>query len=152
MRKSSVCILTLALMLGTAALSLAADAKAPAAKDQTTASGSATTSTTTDTTGTTTTKTTKTKTHKAACKPAAGSVASKDDAAKSFVVHPKTGADRTFMTNDKTSYWKGKKKATWADLAVGDNVHVTCMMDGTNEVAKSVKMSTPKAAAADMKH
>jgi hypothetical protein len=145
MRKTSVCILTLALMVGTAALSLAADAKAPASKDQagatTTSSGSATTSTTT----TTETKPAKpAKTHKAACKASHGTVASKDDAAKSFVVHPKTGADDTYMTNDKTSYWHGKKKATWADLAVGDNVHVTCWMDGTNMVAKTVKMAAPK--------
>jgi hypothetical protein len=79
------------------------------------------------------------------CKPSHGTVASRDDAAKSFVVHPKTGADATFMTSDKTSYWNGKKKATWADLAVGDNVHVTCStMDGTNQVAKTVKISAAK--------
>jgi len=143
MRKTSVCILTLALMVGTAALSLAADTKAPASKDQaaatTTSAGSATTTTTT------TTETKPPKAKKApACKPSHGTVASKDDTAKSFVVHPKTGADATFMTNDKTSYWHGKKKATWADLAVGDNVHVTCWMDGTNMVAKTVKMAAAK--------
>ena len=138
MRKTSVCILTLALMGGTAAMAMAQAAG---------------TSTSTGATTTTTTTTTK-KPVTSHCKAAHGSVASKDDTAKSFTVHPKAGADMTFMTNDKTSYWHGKKKATWADLATGDNVHVTCMMDGTNMVAKTVKMSTPKAASTDsgMKH
>jgi hypothetical protein len=139
MRKS-VCILTMALMFGTVALAMAADTKAPATKDQGTMAAPAGSTTTTTTDTTTKTKTTTTK-----CKAGMGTIASKEDSAKSFVVHPKKGDDMTFMTNDKTKYWENGKTSDWAGVTVGDHTSVTCGMDGTNMVAKTVKSHTPKA-------
>jgi hypothetical protein len=136
MRKS-VCILSFALILG-----------AVAAFAQTGSTGTGTTGT-----GTTTTTTTTTTTHKghhkgAAAKSAHGSVAAKDDTAKTITVHPKTGSDWTFDTNDSTKYWLSGKAATWADVAVGQNATVTYKVDGDKKWATKVKLSTPKTAPA----
>jgi|SRR5579863_160640 len=135
MRKTSVCIMTIALLLCAAAVMAAPAASTSAAP----AASSTTGSTATTTTTTTTTK-------KATCKGGSGEVSAKDDTAKTITVHPKTGADWTFTTNDKTSYWMGKKKATWADIATGQTAHISCTMDGTNMVATKVRLSAPKAA------
>jgi hypothetical protein len=113
-----------------------AQTSAPAAPPAT----STTTSTTSTTSSTgTTTKTTKTKHHPAA-KTAKGDIASVDDANKSFVVHPATGTDWTFKTNDKTSYWVGKTKGSWADVKAGVDVTVTYKNDGTDNWATRVKI------------
>jgi hypothetical protein len=72
------------------------------------------------------------------CRSMTGNVTSKDFAAKTFTVHPKSGADRSFSTTDETTFWEGKTKASWADLATGRNVFVTCTTDGVIERAKSV--------------
>jgi hypothetical protein len=135
-------ILTLVLCVAAAV----AYAQAPAAAGSTASTGAATT--TTGTTGTTSTTTTTTKTkHAAAAKSAKGSIASVDDTAKSFTVHPKTGSDWTFKTNDKTSYWNGKKKGTWADVKQGSDVTVWYKNDGTDNWATRVKIAAPMAAA-----
>jgi hypothetical protein len=146
MRKSSVCIITIALLLCAGAVMAApttSTSTAPAANS--TQMGGAPAATTPAAT-TTTTTTTKATTKKVACKAVSGSVSAKDDTAKTITVKPKTGADVTFTTNDKTSYMMGKKKATWADVAADQTAHVTCTMDGTNMVAKTVKLAAPKAA------
>jgi hypothetical protein len=140
MRKTSVCIMTLALLLCAVAVFAAPAASTTAAP--------AASSTTAATTGTTATTTTTTTTKKASsCKGGSGEVSAKDDTAKTITVHPKTGSDMTFTTNDKTTYWMGKKKATWADIATGQTAHVACTMDGTNMVASKVRLAAPKATA-----
>jgi hypothetical protein len=110
---------------------------------------SATTGTTSSTTGTTTTTTTTTKTkgkHGYAHKTYRGTVASVDQAGKSFVVHPAKGADITLKVNDKTKYTpKGK---TWDDVKVDAKVSGTYHNDGTDNWALTVHIAGPKAAAA----
>jgi len=101
--------------------------------------GAATTSATGTTTSTTPTKTK----HAAAAKSAKGSVASVDDTAKSFTIHPKIGSDWTFKTNEKTTYWFGKKKGTWADVKQGSDVTVYYKNDGTDNWATRVKIAEP---------
>jgi hypothetical protein len=133
-------ILTLVLCMAAAI----AYAQAPAAGSSTgTSSTSATTST-----GTTTTTTTTTKKSHAASHSVKGSVASVDATAKSFVVHPATGADVTLKVNDKTTYWVGKKKGTWDDVKVGANVRSSYHPDGTDNWALAVHIMAEKAAPA----
>lgn len=131
-------ILTLVLCVAAAM----AYAQAPAA-----GTGSSTSSTTTST-GTTTTTTTPAKKSHAASHNVKGSVASVDATAKSFVVHPATGADVTLKVNDKTTYWVGKKKGTWDDVKVGANVHSSYHPDGTDNWALAVHISAAAAAPA----
>ncbi|MDP9121592.1 MAG: hypothetical protein M3O15_09535 [Acidobacteriota bacterium] len=132
MRKTSVCVLSSLLLIFVAAFAFAAPAatngSAPAAS-----SGMASDTTTT---------TTKMKHHHAASgmHHAKGTVASVDATAKTITVHPKTGADWTFKTDDKTSYWMGSKKGTWDDVKTGSTVSVTYKADGTDKVATSVKV------------
>jgi hypothetical protein len=113
---------------------------------QTGTTASTTTSTATSTGGGTTTTTTTTKPHHAAGKSVRGSIASVDATAKSFVVHPKTGADVTVKVNDKTKYTpKGK---TWDDVKADANVTVWYKNDGTDNWATTVHFWVPKAAKA----
>jgi hypothetical protein len=134
-------ILTLVLCVAAAI----AYAQAPAAGSAA-GTGSSTTSTS-SATGTTTTTTTTKKSH-AAAHSVKGSVASVDATAKSFVVHPATGADVTLKVNDKTTYWVGKKKGTWDDVKVGANVHSSYHPDGTDNWALRVQVSAASAAPA----
>jgi hypothetical protein len=130
--------LILTLVLCVAAALAYAQAPAPAAPPPTTTT-STSTSTTASSTGTIT-KTTKTKHHRAAAKTAKGDIASVDDANKSFVVHPASGTDWTFKTNDKTTYWVGKTKGSWADVKAGVDATVTYKNDGTDNWATRVKI------------
>jgi hypothetical protein len=75
-----------------------------------------------------------------AAKTAKGDIASVDDANKSFVLHPKTGSDWTFKTNEKTSYWVGSKKGSWSDVKAGVDATVTYKNDGTDNWAIRVKL------------
>jgi hypothetical protein len=111
---------------------------------QTTGTAGGTGSSMGSTTGTTTTTTTTTTKHHGSHNPAVhGSIASVDATAKSFVVHPKKGADVTVKVNDKTHYTpKGKG---WDDVKQGDNVSVTYHNDGTDNWAVTVHWPTPKA-------
>jgi uncharacterized protein YdeI (BOF family) len=112
---------------------------------------STTTSTTTSTSGTsgTATTTTTTKTHhkKSAAKKCtfSGTVASVDQAGKSFVVHPKKGEDVTLKVNDKTKY-SPAKTCSWDDIKVDGKVSGTCKKDGADTWAVTVKCSKAKAA------
>jgi hypothetical protein len=75
-----------------------------------------------------------------ASKTVSGTVISVDDANKSFVVHLKKGTDSTFKTEDKTSYWVGKKKGSWADIKAGVEAKVTYKNDGADNWAIRVKL------------
>jgi hypothetical protein len=74
-------------------------------------------------------------------KSASGTVAAVDAASRSFVVHPTTGANLIFKTNDKTRYFVGKNKGVWADVKPGAEVTVTYDNDGTNKRAIGVKIA-----------
>ncbi|HVT61556.1 MAG TPA: hypothetical protein VHR45_24560 [Thermoanaerobaculia bacterium] len=148
MRKTLMFALVLSLVAAFAYAQTAAPAPAPpaggAATTTTTAPGATTTTTTKATGGKTSGKSGKSGKGKSA----SGDVASVDDAAKTFTVHPKTGSDWTFGTNDNTTYWVGKKKGSWSDVKAGADVTVHYKVDGTNNVASSVKIKVAKAAAA----
>jgi uncharacterized protein YdeI (BOF family) len=103
---------------------------------------------TTGTTTTTTTTTTKAKgKHAAHNKSVKGTVASVDQAGKSFVVHPAKGADVTVKVNDKTKYTP-KTKCSWDDIKVDGKVTVTYKNDGTDNWAITVHCWPEKKAAA----
>ena len=132
MRKSSVAVLSLSLLLGTSAFALAADAKQtattdkPAATDSSMKSDSATPA--------------KKSTMKG--KMVKGDVASADDAGKSFVVHPKAGADVTLKVNDKTTYTLDGKKAAWSDVKAGAVASAWYKNDGTDNWATKVTLKS----------
>lgn len=75
-----------------------------------------------------------------------GTVASVDATAKSFTVHPKTGADVVLKVNDKTTFWVGKTKGSWDDVKQGATVTSSYHLDGTDNWALSVKVAPEKAA------
>jgi hypothetical protein len=129
-------ILTLVLCVAAAI----AYAQAPAA-----GAAAGTGSSTSAATGSTGTTTTPAKKSHAAAHSVKGSVASVDATAKSFVVHPATGADVTLKVNDKTTYWVGKKKGTWDDVKVGANVKSSYHPDGTDNWALAVHISAAMA-------
>lgn len=84
--------------------------------------------------------------HKATGKSVRGTIASVDATAKSFVVHPKTGADVTVVTNDKTKYTpKGKG---WDDVKADASVTAWYHNDGKDNWATTVHFWTPKPAKA----
>jgi hypothetical protein len=108
MRRTSVWILTLCLVLGTAALGFA--------QSSTSTSAAATTETKT----TTTTKTkTSTKAHHPAAKHMKGEVTAVDATAKTFSLKGKT-ADESFTLTEKGTVTVNGKKSTLADVKVGD--------------------------------
>jgi hypothetical protein len=73
-----------------------------------------------------------------------GVVASKDDATKSLTVHPLTGDDSTFSTNEGTRVnWAGR--ASWADIAIGYPVYVACATNGGTERATRVDIGVTEA-------
>jgi hypothetical protein len=72
-----------------------------------------------------------------------GVVTSVDDAAKTFTCKWKTG-EWTFKTTDKTDYWIGETKGSWADVKVGAEVKVTSHLDGKDHVADKVQIKAPK--------
>jgi hypothetical protein len=138
---------TLLLTLVLCVIAAVAYAQAPAASSSGTSTTTSTTTAATGTTGaTTTTTTTKpAKHHKAAAtKRYKGEVASVDATAKSFVVHPKKGADVTLKVNDKTKYAKGQ---TWDDVKAGASASGSYKNDGTDNWATSVKVAAAPAAA-----
>lgn len=139
MRKSSVAILSLSLLLGTAAFALAAEAKQAAdTKPAATADSSKTAETAKPAK--------KAATHKAAThKSVKGDVASVDDAGKSFVVHPKTGADVTVKVNDKTTYTLDGKKAAWSDVKAGLWASASYHVDGADNWAVKVALKNAPA-------
>lgn len=76
----------------------------------------------------------------AKCKAATGSVTSKNEADKTFTVHPRKGTDRPFRTNAEATFWRGTEKKSWADLAAGQNVRVTCITEGDTDWARVVRI------------
>jgi hypothetical protein len=131
MRKTSVCIFTLLLLVALTGLPVAGQ------------TGTTTTTVATPSgTSTTTTTTAHPKHHgpkHPKCKSAKGALADKAADCATFKV-----GDRSFSANDKTTWWDGKKKATCADFANGDNVSVTCTTKDGVDWAKSVRKSKPK--------
>jgi hypothetical protein len=84
--------------------------------------------------------------HAAKNKSVKGTVASVDQTAKSFVVHPAKGADVTLKVNDKTKYTpKGKG---WDDIKADEHVSATYKNDGTDNWAVTVHVGGGKKAAA----
>jgi ankyrin repeat protein len=79
------------------------------------------------------------------CRPAIGIVASKDDAAKTLTVHTLWDSDRTLSTNEVTRITRQGRMATWADIAKGAAVVVSCAAEGGTELAKriSIQKETP---------
>jgi hypothetical protein len=112
---------------------------------------SATTGSTSTTATTTTTTTTHTKGHGkhggAHNKSVKGTVASVDQAGKSFVVHPAKGADVTVKVNDKTKYVPAGK-CSWDDIKVDAKVTVSYKNDGTDNWAITVHCWPEKKGAA----
>ena len=135
MRKSSVAVLSLSLLLGTSAFALAADAKQTATTDKPAA---------TDSSMKSDSGMAKKSTMKA--KMVKGDVASADDAGKSFVVHPKAGADVTLKVNDKTTYTLDSKKAAWSDVKAGATATAWYKNDGTDNWATKVALKSAPAA------
>lgn len=131
MRKTSACILCLALLVATAAFAQ---------------TGSTSTSTSTTTA-------TKATTKAATCKMHHGEVTGKDATANTLSLHPKKGSDYgPYTVNDTTKYTLNGKKSTWADIANGQMATVSCKMDGTTMVATKVSAKAAPAAAAPAAH
>ncbi|HVT15714.1 MAG TPA: hypothetical protein VHQ90_05950 [Thermoanaerobaculia bacterium] len=74
---------------------------------------------------------------------AKGSVVAVDEAAKAFMIKPQTGANLTFLTNERTSYRRKHEKPVFADLKAGLDLKVTYVFEGRTQVARSVVINTP---------
>jgi hypothetical protein len=117
-------------------------------------SGAAAGSGSTASSGTTTTTTTTTAPAKggkhhgggAKAKTYRGTVASVDQAGKSFVVHPAKGADVTLKVNDKTKY--SPKGKGWDDVKADAKVSGAYKNDGTDNWATTVHFAAEKKPAA----
>lgn len=70
-----------------------------------------------------------------------GRVTSVDPAAMTFACHWASG-DWTYHVTEKTAFRRDGKAATMNDLKTGDVVQVLFHMEGTNEVADAVGIST----------
>jgi hypothetical protein len=72
-----------------------------------------------------------------------GSVVAVDEANKAFMIKPQTGANLTFLTNERTSYRRKHEKPVFADLKAGLDLKVTYVFEGRAQVARSVVINTP---------
>jgi Cu/Ag efflux protein CusF len=79
-----------------------------------------------------------------------GAVVSIDATAKQLVVKNSEGkmADVTFDVNENTNIRKAGKDITLSDIAAGDKVMVAFKHKDDKRIATSIKVRTPKAAAA----
>jgi hypothetical protein len=48
--------------------------------------------------------------------------------------------ETTFKTNDKTTYWVGSSKGSWANVAKGVRVNVTAHSEGSGKVVDRVQI------------
>ena len=80
-----------------------------------------------------------------------GEIVSVDTAANSVVIKDAKGKETTVELDKDTAITKGKAKLTIGDLKAGENVKATVAEVEGKMIAKSIKVTTPKAAKAKPK-